>query len=59
LLLRRSAAIGLWDGSGHGKSFCIRVLPEATLKGLATEIAKETAYHVAPTLRTAGSGKSP
>lgn len=50
--LRRSAAIGLWDGSGHGKAFYIRVPPEATLKGLATEIAKETGYHVAPRLRT-------
>lgn len=50
--LRRTSAIGLWDGSGHGKAFYIRVPPEATLKGLATEIAKETGYHVAPKLRT-------
>lgn len=50
--LRRTPAIGLWDGSGNGRAFYIRVPPEATLKGLATEIAKETGYQVAPRLRT-------
>jgi type II secretory pathway predicted ATPase ExeA len=52
--LRREPAIGLWEGEGEGtgKAFYIRVPPSATLKGLATEMANKTGYHVATKLRT-------
>lgn len=50
--LRRTPLLGLWDGTGQGRAFHIRVPADATLKGLATELARATGYHVSSKLRT-------
>lgn len=50
--LKRIETIGIWADGASGRAFSIRVPPEATLKGLATEIAKQTGYSVAAKMRT-------
>lgn len=42
--LQRLPGIGLTDGMGPGKALYLRVPPEATLKGMATEIMENTGY---------------